>query len=487
VIPGDPATAPASAAPVPGAPAPAAPAAPLAPPAPLASPAIPARRRPTLAWRLGLILSAIVLGILLLAGIVVNRVVSGGFETVIADTQQQRIDDAAVALADRLDRPARIVATVRRLATNLGGVVRVVAPDGTVLAAFGKTPDGTVVTYSSPIEVDNVVMATLEADLPSGVGGRGFLPLFNLTLLIGGALSVLGIALASVYAANRLTRPLRDVADAARRLGAGETTARATGGDDRESAELADAFNAMADRLERSEMLRRRAASDIAHDLATPATVLVSQLQAMVDGVVPADRDGLEAARSAASALGSVVGQMNDLLSAEAAPVRAQPAVVEVRPAVREVEAALDGLRRERGVRIVVTVPADLAVLADPGQLARVLRNVVGNAITHSPTGGTVAVDARLSPAASGSVAAVRVSDQGAGIAAADVPHVFERFYRGDPARAVDPVTGRPGGTGIGLTIARELLVANGGRIDVERTGPDGTTFLIELPAAVRA
>ena len=138
-------------------------------------------------------------------------------------------------------------------------------------------------------------------------------------------LSVIGIALASVYAANRLTRPLRDVANAARRIGAGESAARATGGGDRESADLADAFNAMADRLERSEMLRRRAASDIAHDLATPATVLVSQLQAMVDGVVPADHDGLEAARSAASALGSVVAQMNDLASAEAAPIKAQP------------------------------------------------------------------------------------------------------------------------------------------------------------------
>ena len=453
----------------------------------VAATAAPPRRRPSLAWRLAVILSAIVLGVLLLAGIVVNRVVSSGFETVIADTQQQRIDDAAVTLADRMDRPARVQATVRRVATNLGGVVRVVAPDGTVLAAFGKMPDGNVATYRSPIEVDGAVTATLEADLPSSLGGRGFLPLFNLTLIVGGILSVIGIALACLIATDRLTRPLRDVADAARRLGAGESTARATGGDDRESAELAGAFNAMADRLERSEMLRRRAASDIAHDLATPATVLVSQLQAMVDGVVPADREGLEAARSAAAALGGVVAQMNDLASAEAAPIHAQPADVDLATAVAEVEAALDGLRRDRGVRIATAIPPGSVVGVDPGHLARVLRNVVGNAITHSPAGGTVTIEGTVSRAASGTVVAVRVTDQGAGIAAADVPHVFERFYRGDPARAVDPVTGRPPGTGIGLTISRELLVANGGRIDVERTGPDGTTFLIELPAAVRA
>ena len=186
------------------------------------------------------------------------------------------------------------------------------------------------------------------------MGDRGFLPLFNVTLLVAGVLSVLGIALASTYVATRLTRPFRDVAAAARRLGAGETTARATGGDDRESAELANSFNAMADRLERSEMLRRRAASDIAHDLATPATVLVSQLQAMVDGVVPADRQNLDAARSAASALGSVVAELNDLASAEAAPLQAQPTAVDLAAAVDEVARELDGLRRERGVRLEV-------------------------------------------------------------------------------------------------------------------------------------
>ena len=356
--------------------------------------AAPRTRRPPLAWRLGLILGAIVLGVLLVAGLLVNRVVSGGFETVLASQQQQRLDDAAVTLADRLDRPARVQALIRRLATNLGGVVRVVAPDGTVLTAFGKAPDGTVVTYTSPVEVDGAVSATLEADLPAGVGDRGFLPLFNVTLLIGGALSVVGIALASVYVANRLTRPLRDVADAARRLGAGEVTARATGGDDQESADLADSFNAMADRLERSEMLRRRAASDIAHDLATPATVLVSQIQAMVDGVVPADREGLEAARSAASALGSVVAQMNDLASAEAAPLQAHPTVIDIGTAVREVETALDGLLRDRRVGLDVSIEPGIFVSIDPGHLTRALRNVIGNAIRHSPSGGRVTVTA---------------------------------------------------------------------------------------------
>ena len=229
---------------------------------------------------------------------------------------------------------------VRRLATNLGGEVRVLANDGTMLAglraAAGRRPSPTTPRRSRSTARS---LATLEADLPAQVGDRGFLPLFNVTLLVGGAAQRPRASRSRpTYVATRLTRPLRDVADAARRLGAGETTARATGGDDRESAELADSFNAMADRLERSEMLRRRAASDIAHDLATPATVLGLQLQAMVDGVVPADRENLEAARSAASALGSVVAELNDLASAEAAPLQAQPTAVDLAAAIDEVE-----------------------------------------------------------------------------------------------------------------------------------------------------
>ncbi len=449
-----------------------------------------ASRRLSLGARLGLILGAIVLGVLLVTGLVVNRVVSSGFQTVLEGQQQQRLDDAASNLSDRLDRPVRAQTVVRRLATALGGEVRVVSPDGTTLYAFGKPPDGDVAHYTSPIEdTDGTTLATLEADLPARVSDRGFLPLFNATLILAGLLSVIGIAVASALVADRLTRPVRDVTDAARRLGAGDPDARATGGGDRESAELATAFNAMADRLGRSEMLRRRAASDVAHDLATPATVLESQLQAMVDGVVPADRENLEAARSAASALGSVVAELNDLASAEAAPLQAQPVAVDLSEAVHDVEMGLDGLRRERAVGLEVAVPAGLRVTVDPGHLSRVLRNVIGNAIAHSPAGGRVAVSAVALEPAQGAPeppvpggVAIRVADEGPGIAPDDVPHVFERFYRADPARAVDPATGRRTGSGLGLTIARELLAANGGRIEVESTGPTGTTFRIDLP-----
>jgi two-component system, OmpR family, sensor histidine kinase BaeS len=444
-----------------------------------------ARTPRSLAWRIGLLLGVAVITVLLIVGIVVNRVVSDRYEAVLASQQQERLDDTAATLGDRMSQGVanpRIQAIVLRLATTLGGEVWIISDDGTIVAAHGTTPEGDLAYYSSNIDVDGVTVATLEADLPIKGGDRAFLPLFNVTLIVAGFVSVLGIVLISASLAARLTRPLRDVAAAARRLEAGDATARATGGDDLESSELAESFNAMADRLERSEMLRRRAASDIAHDLATPATVLESQLQAMIDGVVPTDLAGLEAARSAAAALGGVVADIDDLARAEAAPLQARPADVDIASTIEEIGQALDGVRRERSTHLVLALPAGIVAWADPGHLARALRNVVANALAHSPTDGTVHVASN----ASDETVEVRISDEGPGIAADDLPHVFERFYRADTARATDPVTGRPTGLGLGLTIARELLAASGGRIAVERTGPDGTTFLVEVPRAQR-
>ena len=184
--------------------------------------------------------------------------------------------------------------------------------------------------------------------------GAPFLRAFNGALLITGVVAVVAMLGAAALVANRLTRPLREVAGAARRLGQGDLTVRARGGQDAESAELATAFNGMAERLERSEALRRRAASDLAHDLATPATVLESQVQAMVDGVVPADAAQLEKARTAAAALSSLIGQLGELTQAEAAPLQRKPEPVDLAALAREIVDANEGLLRERDVTATV-------------------------------------------------------------------------------------------------------------------------------------
>ncbi len=437
-----------------------------------------------LALRLALVLSAAVLVVLLLTGAVVNRVVSRSFEDVVTAQQQQQVDATAEVLGDLLRqggtlREARSV--LNRLSLSLHGPVTVFGPAGTEISHFGPRtlPGGETEGLSAPVVVEDQEVATITAVVPVRSAEQPFLRLFNGALLISGLVSLGVIAVVAVWVARRQTRPLRDVAAAASRLERGDLTARATGGGDRESQELAGAFNTMATRLERTEMLRRRAATDMAHDLATPATVLEGQLQAMIDGVVPKSRANLEAARASASALGSVIVQLGELASAEAAPLQARPERVEMAAVLAEAASALDGLYRDRGVKLQVeAVAPGLAAWADPAHLGRALRNVMTNAAQHTPSGKTVRVAA--TPTEAGRVQ-VRVIDQGPGIPAEDLPHIFERFYRSDPARAAQPGAGA--GAGIGLTIARELLAPSGGAISVEHTGPDGTRLLLDLPA----
>jgi signal transduction histidine kinase len=193
----------------------------------------------------------------------------------------------------------------------------------------------------------------------------------------------------------------------------------------------------------------------------------------MVDGVVPADREQLERARAAATAMSGVIVQLRELVDVEAAALLRSPRRVAMAELLAEVGQALEPYYRDHGVALAIDPAATAEVDVDPTQVSRALRNVLSNAAQHSPPGARVDVTTEEA----GADVVVRVADQGSGIAVDDLPHIFERFYRADPARS----GGEPR-SGIGLTIARELLAANGGGIEVERTGPDGTTFALRLP-----
>jgi signal transduction histidine kinase len=427
-----------------------------------------------LAVRLAVLLAGVVIVVLLAAGWVVNRAASRSLEETIGPRDEQRLDLAVTVVEEALERgvegrPLRFL--LERIAGESGGSVRVLDEAGDVRAEAGRMPPRATETES------------LSRDLSSAAGGGAFelvvpspqapfVRTFNAALLLTGGVAVAALLVAAAFVASRMTRPLREVAMAAGRLGAGDLTARARGGPDAESAELASAFNGMASRLERSEKLRRRAASDLAHDLATPATVLESQLQAMVDGVVPADGAELEKARAAAAGLSGVIAQLGELTQAESAPLHRSPERIAMADLIREITASMDGMLRTQGVTAAVDADPDATASADRGQVTRALRNLLTNAIQHSPRGGTVRVDA-----SGGASVEIRIADEGAGIADEDLPYVFERFYRADRSR------GRTPGSGIGLTVARELIGANGGSVEVASTGPGGTSFRIVLPA----
>ena len=315
------------------------------------------------------------------------------------------------------------------------------------------------------------------------------------TLLIAGLIAVLFSVAVALFMGLRLTRPLSAMAAGAHRLGSGDLSTRVPVPTDREGHELAVAFNSMAESLQRSEQLRRQAASDLAHEIATPVTVLTTQLDALADGVVPVTPEQLAATRETAGEVSRLVGDLHDLAAAEGAALLRAPERVDLVALAADAAAAVLTLYGQEGVALVrpeaapgpetpagqaATAPrpttSPVTAFVDPRQVGRALQNLLTNAAVYTPAGGSV----RLGVAREGGVARIRVADTGPGIPPEHQARVFERFYRADPARARR--SGQPAGTGIGLTVARELARANGGDVRIESSSPAGTTFVLELP-----
>jgi two-component system, OmpR family, sensor histidine kinase BaeS len=242
--------------------------------------------------------------------------------------------------------------------------------------------------------------------------------------------------------------------------------------------ELAAAINAMAAALSATEATRRRLLADAAHELRTPLATLEAFLEALADGVRspgPATWDIMAAQttrlRRLADGIALVSRAEEGQLPMTRIPVPPGDLVASAAEAARPGYAA-------KGVHLTARADAGLpGVSADPDRIGQALAGLLANALRHTPSGGSVRVAATALPAGTG--VRITVTDTGEGIAAEHLPHVFERFYRADPARDA-----AHGGSGIGLAIARALVTAHGGTLTAASAGPGaGACFTITLPA----
>src|SRR5438552_5685583 len=286
------------------------------------------------------------------------------------------------------------------------------------------------------------------------------------------AAGVLGSIALAILLARWLSAPLGRIGAAAHRVARGERDVRVPTDGPLEIASLARSFNQMAARLEEQERLRSEFVANAAHELRTPLTNLLGYLEALRDGVVAPTQETFASLGEEVDRLVRLARSLDDLaVSDRESDVR--PVALDVRAAIEmAVELALPAFER-RGVSVSVHVPAGLAARADPDHFAQVLANLLQNAVRYTPDGGLVT----LAAASDGSDVVVGVSNTGEGIPAADLPHVFERFYRVEKSR-----DRARGGAGIGLAIVKQLVELGGGRVGVESA--DGRTrFWFRVPA----
>jgi two-component system, OmpR family, sensor histidine kinase BaeS len=286
------------------------------------------------------------------------------------------------------------------------------------------------------------------------------------------AIAILAAILLAGMLAARLARPLREIGAAAKQIADGDYGARIPRQGPAEIVSLSDSFNQMAASLEEQERMRREFIANAAHELRTPLTNLKGYLEALRDGVIEPDRAVFESLWEEAERLVRLSRSLDTLAAGDAGVVAN---IVEL-DLVSAIRAAVDLARpaaATNGLDLQTELPPALPARGDPDQLAQVIGNLLQNAIRYTPPGGRIAVSVERRP----SDALVSVSNTGEDIPAADMPHLFERFYRVEKSR-----DRAHGGAGIGLAIVRELVEAAGGTVGAEsRNGL--TRFWFSLPA----
>ena len=267
-------------------------------------------------------------------------------------------------------------------------------------------------------------------------GGGRFYPLGVLFV----ALVVVGIV-AAVRGARRTAEPVGEVMDAAERVASGDYGVRVTPSGSREVRDLGRSFNAMAERLEANERVRRQLFADVAHELRTPMTVVRANVEGVLDGLYPADAEHLEPVLEETKVMARLLDDLSTLAMAEGGALRLHLEPTDPVGLAEEVVGAHRAEARAAGVAVSVATGADMpSVELDPVRIREVLSNLIANALRYTPAGGTVTVGVERVPGRGGAPGvAFRVADTGSGIPAGELDHVFDRFSRSPDSRGAGP------------------------------------------------
>ncbi len=341
-------------------------------------------------------------------------------------------------------------------------------------------------SFTYPVLVEGQEVGTLTLTLLGREGilaqeDLDFSATINLSIFLIAFLAGLGALFMSLYLSRRLTQPLASITRAVSRLKEGDLSQRVQAPGRDELGVLAQAFNSMANRLEKNEKLRRKLAADISHELRTPLTTLKGYLEAFKDGVLPPDPENIASLQEEVLRLENLVKNLQELSLVENRSMEMQLKPLDPAASLEKVYDLYHPLMTQQGITGSLILPPErVKAYLNEEALERILHNLLSNALKYTQKGGSIRVAlAPVDPEGNQPGLTIEVSDTGLGISEGDLPHIFERFYRADPSRSR-----RTGGFGIGLTIVRELVEAQEGKIKAHSRLGEGTAFVITFPAA---
>jgi signal transduction histidine kinase len=360
--------------------------------------------------------------------------------------------------------------------------VQLVGTDGRTIADTGG-PVGAAVPPADlagglPITVGSQVVGTLLIDRPAIPPLSVIDAAYNRRTTFSAVASGLGAALVAgvvgLMLAGRIARPLQGLTSAAGRMARHDLTARVqvTGND--ELAVLGTEFNRMAEELGRQEQLRRTMVADVAHELRTPVAILRSQFEAIQDGAAEATVETLLPMHDEVLRLTRLLDDLQILSLTDAGQLPLNRRPIDPGELAEQTASAFRAAAAGKGIDFQVGATGQPPIInADPDRIKQVLLNLLGNALRHTPPGGTI----QLEVSSTANEVHFAVVDTGEGINPADLPHLFDRFYRGDKSRSRSG-----GGSGLGLAIARGIAESHGGSVSAVSTPGHGSRFTLSLP-----
>lgn len=321
-------------------------------------------------------------------------------------------------------------------------------------------------------------------NMMSGSGTRGvnlyesFMAAVNDSLWISALIAFIVSVLAALLISRLMTRPIQRLTHASRAIAGGDYSHRIPP-DEISSDELgllAESFNGMAEKLQSIEVMRKQLIGDISHELRTPLTAIKGSMEGLMDGVLPAEKSTYQQIYRETDRLQRLVEDLQELTRVDSSALRLNRKAVKISDLVQAVVVPLENTFAMKGVALKSRVESGLPQLVvDSDRIQQVLHNLLGNALHFTPENGHVVLEVRRD----GNAVLFSVQDDGIGIAPEHLPHIFERFYRADKSRS----RAAGGGSGIGLTIAKSLVEAHGGKLWAESAGKNqGSTFLFTIP-----